>query len=127
LVVVSFQNTNYKERHFYSCSPQAKGGQRGKGPVKKQSREEKTQGGKEQEEEERPGRVAIHARNWERRFRQEILVANVLVPASNVGDREFIGAFSLALMRAHCRSVDGGPVSIRGELASWHSTFGWRR
>jgi hypothetical protein len=47
------------------CSPQAKGGHRGKGPVKKQSREEKTQGGKEQEEEER-----------------------------------------------HCRSVDGGPVSI---------------
>ena len=54
--------------------PQAKGGQRGKGPVKKQSREEKTQGGKEQEEE-RPVRLAIHARNWERRFRQEILVA----------------------------------------------------
>ena len=93
----------------------------------KQSREEKTQGGKDQEEEERPGRLAIHARNWERRFRQEILVANVLVPASNVGDREFIGAFSLALIRDHCRSVDGGPVSIRGELASWHSTFGWRR
>ena len=77
--------------------------------------------------EKRPGRVAIHARNWERRFRQEILVANVLVPASNVGDREFIGAFSLALMRAHCRSLDGGPVSIGAELASWHSTFGWRR
>src|SRR6516225_897255 len=58
------------------CSPQAKRGQGGKEPVKKQSREEKTQGGKEQEEEG-PGRLAIHARtdNWERRFRQEILVA----------------------------------------------------
>ena len=58
------------------CLPQAKRGQGGKEPVKKQSREEKTQGGKEQEEEG-PGRLAIHARtdNWERRFRQEILVA----------------------------------------------------
>jgi hypothetical protein len=31
--------------------PQAKGGQDGKGPIEKQSREEKTKGGKEQEEE----------------------------------------------------------------------------
>jgi hypothetical protein len=48
----------------------------GKGPIEKQSREEKTKGGKEQEEE-RPGSVGIGARtnDWERRFRQEILVA----------------------------------------------------
>ena len=56
--------------------PQAKGGQGGKGPIEKQSREEKTKGGKEQEEE-RPGPVGIRARtnDWERRFRQEVLVA----------------------------------------------------
>ncbi|MGA8650164.1 MAG: hypothetical protein WB677_06010, partial [Xanthobacteraceae bacterium] len=47
----------------------------GKGPIEKQSREEKTKGGKEQEEE-RPGPVGIRARtdDWERCFRQEILV-----------------------------------------------------
>jgi hypothetical protein len=58
--------------------PQAKGGQDGKGPVKKRSGEEKTQSTKEQEEEERRGRLAILARtdNWEGRFRQEILVAH---------------------------------------------------
>jgi hypothetical protein len=32
-------------------SAQAKGGQDGKGPIEKQSREEKTKGGKEQEED----------------------------------------------------------------------------
>ena len=38
--------------------PQAKGGHGGKGPIEKQSREEKTKGGKEQEQE-RPGPVGI--------------------------------------------------------------------
>ena len=59
-----------------SKTTQAKGGQGGKGPIQKQSREEKTKGGKEQEEE-RPGPVGIRARtnDWERRFRQEVLVA----------------------------------------------------
>ena len=51
----------------------------------------------------------------------------MLDPASKVRDREFIGAFLLALIRPHCSNVDGGGVSIKGELASWHSTFGWRR
>jgi hypothetical protein len=52
------------------------GGQGGKGPIEKQSREEKAKGGKEQEEE-RPSPVRIRARtnDWERPFRQEVLVA----------------------------------------------------
>ena len=68
--------------------PQAKGGQSGKGPIEKQSREEKTKGGKEQEEE-RPGPVGIRARTneWERRFRQEVLVAQRVNPTAKSPQR----------------------------------------
>src|SRR6516162_5350364 len=88
--------------------PQAKGGQGGKGPIKKQSREEKTKGGKEQEEE-RPDAVGIRARtdDWERRFRQEVLVAqSASIPRRKVRSDELIRAFSSS------------------RLASLRSTFG---
>ena len=74
------------------------GGQGGKRPIEKQSREEKTKGGKEQE---RPGPVGIRARtnDWERPFRQEVLVAqSASIPRRKVRGDELIRAFSLSLI-----------------------------
>jgi hypothetical protein len=66
--------------------PQAKGGHGGKRSIEKQSREEKTKGGKQQEEE-RPGPIGLARTNdWERRLRQEVLVAqSASAPPSSFG------------------------------------------
>jgi hypothetical protein len=97
--------------------PQAKGGHGGKGPIEKQSREEKTKGGKEQEEE-RPDPVGIRARtnDWERRFRQEVLVTqSASIPRRKVRSDELIRAFSLSLTCRYGHSVYRGSMSIKGE------------
>ena len=118
---------------------QAKGGQGGKGPIEKQSREEKTKGGKEQEEE-RPGPVGIRARtdDWERRFRQEVLVAqSASIPRRKVRSDELIRAISLSLICRCGYSVYRGSTSIKGEqqacltalhfrLQAFESHFGLR-
>ena len=88
-----------------------------KRPIEKQSREEKTKGRKEQEEE-RPGPVGIRARthDWERRFRQVVLVTrSASMPRIKVHSEKLIRAFSLSLICRYGHGVYRGSMSIKGE------------
>src|SRR6516225_12309125 len=116
-------------------SAQAKRGQGGQEPAKKQSREEKTQGGKEQEEG--PGRLAIHARtdNWERRFRQEILVAQcarsgVKSPRPRVHRSLFARAYACSLPKPGWRRGEYRSrarfMALHIRLEALESVFGYK-
>jgi hypothetical protein len=87
-----------------------KGGQGGKGPIEKQSREEKAKGGKEQEKG-RSGPVAIGARadDRERRFWQKVLVIRLIRRQKSVAR---VRKFLLALGHMLRSTVDRGSVFL---------------